>query len=124
MKLLICSFLLLHAVIVQAKEIFYGEYIKKGKQVNVLSPMQNQNQPKPCGASFAFAVTSAMSDQFNKIKDVNFPLIRLSPQMMMLCLVSPADRNCEYRAKASDTNLQGLLHSLKFKGLPDETCNN
>ena len=108
----------------QRPEIFYGEFQRDGKQVNVLSPVRNQNQPKTCGASFAFALTSAMSDQFNKIKDVEFPEVTLSPQMMMLCSVAEADRKCDYRANASDTNLVALLDSLKSKGIADESCNN
>lgn len=110
--------------LVTGQEIFYGEYEKHGKQVNILSPVRNQNQPKPCGASFAFAVTSAMSDQFNKVKDVSFPLVTLSPQMLMSCRVPESDKNCNYRETAQATDLETVLNTLKTEGVADESCNN
>lgn len=104
--------------------VFYGEYVRGDTEVNYLSALRNQNQPKKCGASWAFAVASAMSDQFNYIAHPTFPLKTLSPQMLMTCMADEDQRNCGYQEKAEDANIEKLLEKLKTDGLSDETCNN
>ncbi len=61
--------------------IFWGNH--NGK--NYLSIMRNQNQPKVCDVSWAFATTTAMGISFNLLKENQFPLVVLSPQMLMNC---------------------------------------
>ena len=104
--------------------VFYGEYLKGDNEVNYLSALRNQNQPKQCGASWAFAVASAVSDQFNSIAHPSFPLRTLSPQMLMTCVADNDQRSCGYQTKAEDASIEKILEKLKTEGLSDETCNN
>ena len=104
--------------------IFYGNFIKNDKMINALSPVRNQNQPRPCGASWAFAIASSMSDQFNARKDNNYPEVVLSPQMLMSCFADSDSKTCDYEEKASNFDMETMLLSLKDSGLSDESCNN
>ena len=105
--------------------IFYGEFPNpEGTKINALSPVRNQNQPKICGASWAFATASAISDQFNARKTSEFPEVVLSPQMLLTCASTEKNRTCDYMNKPDDSEIEASLENLKSFGLSDESCNN
>ena len=111
--------------IVNQDTIFYGDLTIEGvPNVNVLSPIRNQNQPKQCGASWAFAITSAMSDQFNSIRHLEFPEVVLSPQMLLTCQSSSKNKTCAYSNSIENADMQETLDRLKEYGISDESCNN
>ena len=103
------------------KNIFYGSLEKEGKPAqNYLSLMRNQNQPKKCNVSWAFATTSAMAAQFNHKLSNLFPQVVLSPQMLMNC--SEQEFSCDYSKAVPD--MEKVLNQLKEQGVVEEGCNN
>ena len=122
-SLIVLTFLMISSSLTY-DNLFYGEYLKNAKTMNALSPVRNQNQPKICGASWAFAIASSLSDQFNIKKDTNFPEVVLSPQMLISCMTETKMKTCEYLAKPEDADIAGVLEKLKADGLSDESCNN
>ena len=124
-KIQITIFLMLASNTMLQNTIFYGNYTKNSKKnVNVLSPIRNQNQPSKCGASWAFAISSAMSDQFNALKDLEFPEVVLSPQMLMTCGSSKVNKNCSYSNLIENADMTKTLERLVEFGISDESCNN
>lgn len=120
------TLMLLSHVSFSQNTVFYGEYARKNpdQTVNMLSPVRNQNQPKVCGASWAFALASAMSDQFNKIQYVSFPEVVLSPQMLVTCVANSSIQTCDYPSKPETADLEEAMKLLEKDGVSDETCNN
>ena len=105
--------------------IFYGDLtINDVKGINALSPIRNMNQPTACGASWAFAISSAMSDQFNSIKHVEFPEKVLSPQMLLTCRSTSTSKTCTYSASVQRESVMNVLKNLTQSGISDESCNN
>jgi cathepsin X len=113
------------STLIAADTIFYGDLtLGNVDHVNVLSPVRNQNQPKPCGASWAFALAGAMSDQFNSIRSLEFPEVVLSPQMLLTCHSTSTNKTCKYSNSIEDADLVNTLNRLKEYGISDESCNN
>ena len=83
--------------------------------------MRDQNQPKECNVSWAFAITNSMAISFNKLFKNQFPQIVLSAQELINC--SGQDVSCEY---SEDDNIRVdlVLDYLVRKGVTDESCNN
>lgn len=106
-----------------SNSVFYGEYKSDEVVQNYLSPVRNQNQPVKCEASWAFAIASAMSDQFNLIKYVGHQPITLSPQVLMTCHSNPNQKTCDYKDKDQTVEIENIFETLKTDGIPDETCN-
>ena len=105
--------------------IFYGSFTDSNKNViNALSPVRNQNQPVSCGASWAFAVASSISDQFNARKTTEFPEVVLSPQMLLTCASTEKNKTCDFQMNSADSDIEASLENLKSFGLSDESCNN
>lgn len=52
---------------------------------NFLSWTRNQNNPNYCGACWAFAPTSALSDRINIKRNRTWPDMTLSPQVIINC---------------------------------------
>ncbi len=103
--------------------IFYGNYITADNHVvNLLPPTRNQNQPKACDASWAFATTTTMSTLFNLQKKGAFPEVVLSPQMLINCSPKDVDFSCEYNK--SKIQIESVLKHLTDVGVTDESCNN
>jgi len=103
--------------------IFYGKYkFADNRVVNLLPPIRNQNQPKVCDASWAFAITSTMSTIFNLKKKGAFPEVVLSPQMLIDCAPQEVDFSCEYGK--SKIPIEDVFTHLTNVGVTDETCNN
>ena len=104
--------------------IFYGKLTKGNiSDVNVLSPIRNQNQPYQCGASWAFAITSSMADQFNAIKSTEFPEVVLSPQMLLTCRSTTINKTCAYSNSVADADITQTLDNIIEFGVSRETCN-
>ena len=117
--------LLLFASSAILESIFYGNLTRGSKtNANVLSPVRNQNQPSQCGASWAFAISSAMSDQFNAVKDVEFPEVVLSPQMLLTCGSTSTNKTCAYSNSIENADMASTLERLVEFGISDESCNN
>lgn len=105
------------------ESIFYGNYTTAdNKRVNLLPPTRNQNQPKACDASWAFATTTTISTLFNLQKKGAFPEIVLSPQMLINCSPQDVDFSCEYNK--SKISIETVLKHLTDNGVTDESCNN
>ena len=103
------------------ENIFYGNHLNPlGVPQNFLSLSRNQNQPKPCNSSWAFAITSSMSTQFNHRLSNKFPQVVLSPQMLMNC--SQQEFSCDYSKK--NPEMEKVLSQLKENGVSEEGCNN
>lgn len=103
--------------------VFYGNYTFDGKtRVNLLPPIRNQNQPKACDASWAFAATSTMSTLFNLQRKGVFPEIVLSPQMLINCAPDSIKFSCNYNSPLVD--MEKVFQALNTVGVTDETCNN
>lgn len=107
----------------EIEPIFYGEYQKSGKLQNFLSPVRNQNQPFQCGASWVFAIASAMSDHFNVIRHVTHQPVTLSPQVLLTCHTPSELKTCDYKDEEFSASIDEIFDNLKKSGIPDETCN-
>ena len=108
----------------QIDDIFYGEYgfpEEPLKILNLLPPIRNQNFPRLCHVSWAFALTTAMSVQFNILKKGVHPEVVLSPQNVVHKRPENSGYTCE---DASKFNIETMFEHLKTQGVSDEGCNN
>lgn len=80
---------------------------------NFLSWSRNQHIPQYCGACWAFAATSAISDRFNILRNNSFPQLSLSPQVMI---------NCAAGGSCSAGDPWGVYKFGNITGIPDDTC--
>lgn len=120
---LLLTMLFLLSVVRTDDEIFYG-MIKRDtsdKLFNFLPITRDQNQPKACNASWAFALTTAMSAQFNfKLPEGSTKTqVALSPQMLINCATEEA--SCDYNKNFDITK---GLQQLVDVGVVEEGCNN
>lgn len=121
LRLVLLALALPLALATDYTEVFYGEYKldKDSPAYNFLPISRNQNQPKVCDASWAFAVTSAMSALFNFNNKGKALEVNLSPQMLINC--AQQDFNCK---NADAFNIEQTLDQLKTFGVAEESCNN
>lgn len=105
-------------------DVFYGNVVAAdGKtRINLLGPTRNQNQPKACDASWAFATTSTLSALFNVQKKGAFPEVVLSPQMLINCAPDTIKFSCTYGA--TPVAIEEVFKHLQNFGVSDESCNN
>ena len=82
--------------------------------VNYLTVGRNQNTPQYCGACWAFATTSALSDRIKIMRKAVWPDIDLAPQVLLSC--ENPDQGC-----AGGSPLQAYAYIHKY-GIVDETC--
>ena len=61
---------------------------------NMLTALRNQHIPEYCGACWAFAATSALSDRIKILRNAAFPDIFISPQVLLSCATEEND-GCE-----------------------------
>jgi cathepsin X len=81
---------------------------------NYLTLARNQHIPEYCGACWAFASTSALSDRIKIARKAAWPDVNLSPQVLVSCEMD--DFGC---------NGGDPLNAYKFiseQGITDETC--
>lgn len=52
---------------------------------NYLTVLKNQHIPQYCGACWAFAATSSMSDRIKIMRQAQWPDINISPQVLLSC---------------------------------------
>eukprot|EP01083_Nonionella_stella_P022073 61038_1 len=81
---------------------------------NYLSWSRNQHVPKYCGACWAFAATSALSDRFAIHHGDKFPEISLSPQVLLNC--DTYDLGCH------GGDAMTAYKYIAENGIPSETC--
>lgn len=113
----------LQAMILGSDDIFYGKFkLPNGKIANLLPPIRDQNQPKGCDASWAFAATTAMSIHFNIQNNGGFPETVLSPQSLINCTPASIPFKCNYGSNNS-LKITDVFEVLKSKGVSDESCN-
>ena len=104
--------------------IFYGELTLPNKPTfNALSTIRNQNLPTSCGASWAFAIASSMSDQFNARKHVEYAQVVLSPKMLLTCGAND-HKTCDYAHEFDSSAMEETFVNLINFGVSDETCAN
>jgi len=85
---------------------------------NFLTPTLNQHIPVYCGACWAFAPLSSVSDRIKIARNGAWPEIVLSPQVLL---------NCAEKTVGSPMGCHGgfmtrTMQYLHRKGLPDATC--
>jgi cathepsin X len=81
--------------------------------VNYLTSDRGDNTPSLCSSSWAFAVTTVMSDKI-KIKTKGKSNIQISPQVLLNCGVGTCSKGHPEDA---------IVFARKF-GLPEESCQN
>jgi cathepsin X len=78
---------------------------------DVLTTVKNMHTPQYCEASWAFAVTSAISDRMSIARKGAWPRPHLSPQVLLNCVA-----DC-----GQGTQVQAY-EFIKSQGVTDETC--
>ena len=81
---------------------------------NYLTVSRNQHIPEYCGACWAFATTSALSDRFKILRKAAWPDVNLSPQVLLSCDL--ADDGC------NGGDIITAYEYIYNKGITDETC--
>jgi len=88
------------------------------KGMNMLTPTLNQHIPVYCGACWAFAPLSAISDRIKIARNGAWPEIVLSPQVLLNCAKKYVDGPMGCHGGFM-TRTMSYLHR---QGLPDQTC--
>lgn len=120
---LVLTLLTLAAFVSAGTDVFYGAYkfSEEGPEINLLPPTRSQHHPRVCHASWAFAITNAMSVLFNKEKKGVYPEVVLSPQM----LIHTRPEKVEFKCSGTPGfSIDPILEQLKTKGISSESCNN
>jgi cathepsin X len=81
---------------------------------NFLTVARNQHIPQYCGACWAFAATSAMSDRIKIMRKAAWPDINISPQVLLSC--EQDDQGCHGGEALTAYN---YIHKYN---ITDETC--
>ena len=68
-----------------------------------------------CGSCWAMGTTSALSDRISIMRNRTFPIIQLSPQVII---------NCHGGGTCNGGNPGGVYEYINENGVPDETCQN
>jgi cathepsin X len=85
---------------------------------NLLTPTLNQHIPTYCGACWAFAPLSAISDRIKIMRNGAWPEIVLSPQVLLNCAKNYTYANMGCHGGFMTKTMKHLHHH----GLPDQTC--
>jgi cathepsin X len=91
------------------------DYRNNNNSLNFASIDRNEFQPYYCGACWAFAATSALSDRLKILRQNAFPEINLSPQVIL---------NCDLEDLGCHGGDFGTAYKFIYEngGIPDETC--
>jgi cathepsin X len=81
---------------------------------NYLTYMKNQHIPEYCGACWAFAATSALSDRIKIMRNATFPDIMISPQVLLSCSMENDGCHGGYGYSA--------YHWIYKNEITDDTC--
>eukprot|EP01105_Mastigella_eilhardi_P018624 TRINITY_DN4324_c0_g1_i14.p1 TRINITY_DN4324_c0_g1~~TRINITY_DN4324_c0_g1_i14.p1 ORF type:complete len:335 (+),score=57.52 TRINITY_DN4324_c0_g1_i14:165-1169(+) len=83
--------------------------------INYAGPVLNQHIPRYCGACWAFAAVSALSDRFAIANGARWPSpFVLSPQVLL---------NCDGQCGTCDGGSSLCVYKYAYEhGLPDESC--
>ena len=82
--------------------------------INYLTVLRNQHIPHYCGACWAFAATSALSDRIKIMRNATFPDINLAPQVLLSCETD--DNGCHGGEPFN------AYKYISQNGISDETC--
>lgn len=82
--------------------------------INYLTVLRNQHIPHYCGACWAFAATSALSDRIKIMRNATFPDINLAPQVLLSCETD--DNGCHGGEPFN------AYKYISENGISDETC--
>ena len=82
--------------------------------VNYLTVARNQHIPTYCGACWAFASTSALSDRIKILRKAAWPDVNLAPQVLISC------ETTDYGCNGGDPN--NAYAYIYQNGITDETC--
>ena len=115
-------FVLVAALIIGASNSVDIPSVDADERPDMVPPSRNQNFPRPCSASWAFAITSVMATQINVKKVEKFPTTVLSPQMLINCAPESVPFQCSY--SGAEVNMDSVLTHLLTNGIADETCSN
>lgn len=91
-------------------EFFWGNV----NGVNYLTLARNQHIPTYCGACWAFASTSALSDRIKIMRNAAWPDVNLAPQVLISC--ETLDLGCH---GGDPNNAYAYIYE---NGITDETC--
>lgn len=80
---------------------------------NYVTMTRNQNSPAYCDAGWAMATTSALSDRINILRNNKYPLIHLSPQVLL---------NCNAGGSCRGGGVDEALKYIRDAGLTEEPC--
>eukprot|EP00455_Lapot_gusevi_P042960 TRINITY_DN5170_c0_g1_i2.p1 TRINITY_DN5170_c0_g1~~TRINITY_DN5170_c0_g1_i2.p1 ORF type:complete len:601 (+),score=211.68 TRINITY_DN5170_c0_g1_i2:77-1879(+) len=78
--------------------------------------LRNQHVPHYCGACWAFASTSALSDRIKIARQAAWPDVNLAPQHILNCDLNTGDEGCHGGDPAS------AYAFMAKKGVVEETC--
>ena len=81
---------------------------------NFLTVSRNQHIPEYCGACWAFATTSALSDRIKILRNATWPDINLAPQVLLSC-------DTDSQGCSGGDSLSAYAY-IQNKGITDETC--
>ncbi|XP_011406795.1 PREDICTED: uncharacterized protein LOC100632176 [Amphimedon queenslandica] len=79
---------------------------------------RNQHIPQYCGSCWAMGTTSALSDRIKLMRKGAYPVINLSPQVLVDCVTANNSHGCD---GGDPTAAYSYIYE---NGVPDETCTN
>lgn len=80
---------------------------------NFLTFTRNQHVPVYCGSCWAHGTTSSLADRINILHGGSFPVLSLSPQVII---------NCHAGGTCNGGNPGGVYEFAHSHGIPDDTC--
>lgn len=100
----------LHPLSAFPQNFFWGNV----SGTNFLTVSRNQHIPEYCGACWAFATTSALSDRIKILRNATWPDINLAPQVLLSC-------DTDSQGCSGGDSLSAYAYIQK-SGITDETC--
>jgi len=80
---------------------------------NYVTVSRNQHLPQYCGSCWAFGTTSAFGDRIRIMRNIAWPEINVSPQVLI---------NCGNAGDCGGGDPTAAYEWIRLNGLPDETC--
>lgn len=109
------------SVYVDAKSLPESYDVRNISGLEYVTSNRNQHIPHHCGACWAVATMSALSDRIKLLRKRAFPDIQLSSQVLLDCVVNHTT-NVSFGCEGGDS--MSAYSWLLTHGVPDETCMN